>query len=348
MNSTRPFFSICIPAYNRAHHLKTLLDSIFSQDFESYEIVICEDLSRERPQIAEIAQEYSAKYPGKLQYYENPVNLGYDANIRNLVEKANGEYCFFMGNDDLMCPGSLSHVHELIQRYPKIGLVLKSYAWFDTTPEMINQEVRYFTEEKFMEAGEEAISICYRRAGVISGYIIHRDPAFFAATSAFDGTLYYQMHLTASVLAEENAISTPKVLVLCRNGEPPEFGNSSTEKGKYTPGKYTPEARISMISGALKIAKSAEQKIGIKIYDAILRDYANYFYPYIKDQLTLPWKDYWNLHKEFGTLGFSKFPMFHLYFIVAYILGEHNFDNLTRVIRTKIGRSPHFGLNHHS
>src|SRR5271165_6479611 len=108
MTACRPLFSVCIPAYNRARHLPALLDSIYSQDCRDFEIVICEDVSREREQIAAIARDYAERYPGTLRYFENEVNLGYDANIRRLVEKGSGKFCFFMGNDDLMGSGALS------------------------------------------------------------------------------------------------------------------------------------------------------------------------------------------------------------------------------------------------
>jgi glycosyltransferase involved in cell wall biosynthesis len=340
----RPFFSICIPAYNRARHLRPLLDSLFSQNFDSFEIVICEDVSRERPLIAEISSEYSLRYPGKLVYLENPVNLGYDANIRNLVSHARGEFCFFMGNDDLMCPGALAHVHELIGRQPDIGLVLKSYSWFDATPDAVNQTIRYFTEETLLSAGAEAIGFCFRRAGVISGYIVHRDLAHACATTEFDGSLYYQMHLTASVLLKKNAVSTPMVLVLCRNGEPPEFGNSGSEKGKYTPGVYTPQARLNMVGGAIGIIRSLAEKTGVDLVGVVTKDYANYFYPYIKDQLNLPLREYLKLYRCFSEMGFGKYPLFHFYFVVCYILGERRFDAFTRWIRNALGRSPHFGV----
>lgn len=344
MKSHRPFFSICIPAYNRAQHLKPLLDSIFSQSYKSFEIVVCEDMSREREQIESIVSEYSNAHPGKVRYFNNEINLGYDANIRNLVEKAQGEYCFFMGNDDLMCPGAMEHVHDLISRHENVGMVLKSYAWFDGVPDAINQEVRYFTDERFFSAGKEAISVCFRRAGVISGYIIHRDSAYSAATSEFDGSLYYQMLLTASVLAKRNAVFTPMVLVHCRNGEPPEFGNSGAEKGKYTPGQYTPTARLNMIGGAVSIARTVANRTGIDFSDNVIRDYANYFYPYIKDQLNLPVVEFLKLYINFSKMGFWKFPLFHVYFLVAYALGETRFDALTRVVRKKLGRSPNFGV----
>ncbi|RJG02047.1 glycosyltransferase family 2 protein [Noviherbaspirillum sedimenti] len=342
----RPKFSICIPAYNRARHLTALLDSIFAQSNQSFEIVICEDQSPERTQIAMIVNKYIEKYPGRLLYYENEQNLGYDGNIRNLVSKANGEYCFFMGNDDIMCKGALHNVQTVLETYPNVGLVLKSYAWFDGDPDHVNQTVRYFSDEHFMNAGMEAISVCYRRAGVISGYIVHRDLANQAATDEFDGTLYYQMHLTAYVLARMPAVSTPETLVLCRNGEPPDFGNSGSEKGIFTPGRYTPAARIRMITGVITILQHHHENgdIGNEVVEAVMKDYANYFYPYIKDQLELSIGEFWALYRSFAQLGFARYPMFHLYFLVGYILGERRFDNLTRLIRAQLGRSPHFGL----
>lgn len=344
MSESRRKFSICIPAYNRAVHLPALLDSIYAQNFKDFEIVICEDQSRERPLISEIANRYAERYPKTLTYIENSENLGYDANVRNIIANAKGEYCFFMGNDDLMCSGALATVAAGISRHKNVGLVLKSYAWFDNTPDKINQVVRYFNEERVLQTGKEAISICFRRVGVLSGLILHRDAAEKAATSEFDGTLYYQMHITSEVLAEMNAVCLPDVLVLSRNSEAPEFGNSSREKGKYTPGVYTPEARLNMISGVIRIVTALDHRRNLDMKDEVMRDYANYFYPYIRDQLNLPIKKFYNLYRNFGKMGFSRYPMFHLYFIVCYLLGQNGFDKVTGIIRKKLGTSLQIGL----
>lgn len=342
MTQTRKLFSVCIPAYNRAHHLTALLDSIFAQDFQDFEVVICEDLSRERQHIAAIVQGYQSRYPEVLRYFENEENLGYDANIRNLVRRASGEFCFFMGNDDLMCQGALQNAAGILRRYPNVGLVLKSYGWFDETPDKVNQEIRWFREEKEFPAGIPAIRFAFRRSGVISGYIVHRDSANLAATEEFDGTLYYQMHLTANVLIHKTAVCTPKLLVLCRQN-PPEFGNSAKEKGKYVPGSYTPQARLNMIAGALSILHNLKQTKGIDVVEDVMHDYANYFFPYIRDQLTLPIRDYYELYRAYGHMGFARFPLYHLYFVLCYLLGEKRFDALTTLIRGLLGRSPRFG-----
>lgn len=336
-------FSICIPAYNRTRHLRPLLDSILSQNYMDFEIVICEDQSPERSQIAEVVLEYQDNYPGIISYHENITNLGYDGNIRNLVEKASGQFCFFMGNDDLLCEGALDEVARLINSHNNVGMVLKSYAWFDGAPENIAQTVRYFGEECEFKAGKQAIHACFRRSGVISGYVINRDAAFAAATQKFDGSLFYQMHLTASALATMNAVFTPKVLVLCRNGGTPEFGNSASEVGKYVPGSFTSQARLNMVAGAISIIRDVKETQGVDVVDEVMRDYANYFYPCIRDQLTLPILDYWSLYRKFSYMGFNKYPIFHLYCITAFLLGEKRFDWLVKSTQQVLGRSPRFG-----
>lgn len=331
-----------MPAYNRARYLRPLLDSVLSQDFTDFEIVVCEDASPERDEIGAVVREYQDKYPDVIAYHENPVNLGYDGSIRNLVEKAKGQFCFFLGNDDLMCQGALAEVAGLIQDHENVGMVLKSYAWFEGSPDNISQTVRYFREECEFKAGKPAIHTCLRRSGVIAGYIINRDAAYASATTKFDGSLFYQMHLTASVLATMKAVFTPKILVLCRNGEPPEFGNSGSERGKYVPGSFTAQARLNMVSGVLSIVRELKETRGIDVVDEVMRDYANYFYACIRDQLDLPMGEYWKLYRDFGHMGFDKYPMFHLYSLVAFVLGQKRFDWMVRRVQQFLGRSLRF------
>jgi abequosyltransferase len=344
MTQQRRKLSICIPAYNRARHLRALLDSVLCQSYRNFEIVICEDESSERAKIGAIVEDYTERYADTIRYFENKRNLGYDANIRNLVAKASGEYCFFMGNDDLMCSDALARTADIIDRYPGVGVILKSYAWFDSTPQAINQQVRYYNKERLFASGSEAITVCFRRSGVISGYIVNRDAAHAAATDRFDGTLYYQLHLTASVLASQHAVSTPEILVLCRSGEPPDFGSNCKEAGKFTPGRYTPEARINLVAGALSIIRYHDRTTRMCLEKAVMRDYANYFYPYIRDQLSLGHAHFLRLYLTFARMGFYRYPVFHFYCVAAYLLGEKGFDAITKRIRGHLGRSPQFGI----
>src|SRR4051794_24699150 len=104
-----PKLSVCIPAYNRSEVLADLLETIVSQDYADYEVVIVEDHSPERDEIRAIVQRHADRYP-QIHYFENKKNLGYDGNMREVILRASGDYCFFMGNDDLMAVGALRAV----------------------------------------------------------------------------------------------------------------------------------------------------------------------------------------------------------------------------------------------
>lgn len=86
-----PRFSIIIPAYNAADRIYKGLDSIKSQTFTDYElIVICDNCT---DNTAQIAESYGAK--------AIPVNFGNDGLSRSKgLDVATGEWILFMDDDD--------------------------------------------------------------------------------------------------------------------------------------------------------------------------------------------------------------------------------------------------------
>ena len=336
-----PFFSVCIPSYNRVEYLDDLLISIKKQQFKDYEIVIAEDQSPQRVEIRACVNNFMAINcinETKLRYVENDVNLGYDGNIRNLVSLAKGRYCFFMGNDDILSEGALELVFKKLSAQKNIGVVLRSYGWFDNHgPEHI---VRYGSVDRLFNIGAESIIFAYRRVGVISGFIVQSESAKNCATDAYDGTLYYQMHLAYNVLIHSQALYIDTAIVMCRNKIPPDFGNSNSEKNLYTPGEYTLKARITMISGMLRIAKEQDESHNLSNYFHIKKDISKYSFPILLKE------------RDRGILLFSKFSLnlfrigigctfyFWLYYFSILILGKHKSEKIFYYLKNKIGYTP--------
>lgn len=339
----RASISICIPAYNRSALLPPLLDSILSQSFQDFDILLCEDLSPERAQIAEVIKQYQAKYFGKIIYIENPTNLGYDGNIRRLVELSSGQYCVFMGNDDLMCPGALEAIAVAIKRQPDCGVVVRSYATFDVSPEEYKQVYRYFPDEHVLPAGAQAIFTAYRRSVVIPGMVIRRDAALAVATDRFDGTLLYQLYLVGMILAKHSVIFVPQIIALRRDGTPPDFGNSASERGKFVPHDQTPDSSIHFMRGMLSIAQHIEEATQLKVFDAIRSDIGNYSYPILSIQGNRPLGVFFKYGLALGKLGLWRYPLFHIYFLALLILGPARTDSIIKMIKHKLGHTPRFG-----
>jgi abequosyltransferase len=336
-------FSVCIPAYNRPEVLGMLLDSILTQDYSRYEILIGEDNSPRRNEIRGIVTTYQRKYPNTIIYFENDQNLGFDAHIRRLVQRSRGEYCFFMGNDDLMCPNALSIVSAALDRYRDIGVVMRSYASFDKDPARVNQIFRYFEKEKLFSPGAQTVVTFFRRSVVIPGVVIHRRAALKYSTDRFDGTLLYQIYLVANILVDMNGLFLPDIIVLYRNGGIPEFGNSPKELGKFVPKVRTPASSLQFMRGMLEIGRYTEDSRKLPVYKSILRDLGNYSYPILSVQSKQPFGVFLRYSFDLAKLGFWKNHMFYVYFLLLAVFGSRRVDAMIRRIKNMIGHTPVFG-----
>lgn len=335
--------SVCIPAYNRASVLSDLLESILTQDFQDYEIVINEDNSPERLQIREIVESYSVTYPNRIKYFENEINFGYDKNLRYLIERSSGDYCLFMGNDDLMATGALKEVFECVSKYPNIGVYLRSFAAFDGDKDNVVQLFRYFDREIFFPAGKNTIVTFFKRCVVIPGVTINRQAALSFATSKFDGTLLYQIYLIANILVEWNGVFSPQIVTLYRNGGVPDFGNSESEKGKFVPQTRTIESSVNFMQGMLNIANDVQKTRNVDIYNAILKDLSNYSYPILAVQANNSLKHFFKYYCALIKLGFGRQFLFHLYFFLILTLGVKRMDFLIGWLKKSLGYTPSLG-----
>lgn len=342
MNS-RPLLTVCIPAYNRAALLAPLLDSVLAQNRDGYNILICEDKSPERAAIAQVVADYQHKYPGKIDYVENERNLGYDGNIRQLIALTSGHYSVFMGNDDLMCPGALQAIEDIVTRVPDCGVVVRTYATFDEDPAVHKQVFRYYPQEVVIQPGIGAITTGYRRSVVIPGMVIHRDSAAELATDQFDGTLLYQLYLAGMILAKRSVVFTPHIIALRRDGTPPDFGNSDSEKGKFVPQDQTPESSLHFMRGMLAIAKFVDQKTQLPVFAPIRADIGHYSYPILSIQAKRPVTVFVRYAWGLGQMGFWRYPLFHAYFWALLLLGERRMDSLIKWIKRRLGYTPQFG-----
>jgi acetyltransferase-like isoleucine patch superfamily enzyme len=108
--------SICIPTKNRAKTLFQSLESLVSQPifFEGndIEIIISDNASTDNT--AEVAKAFVYKFPEKIKYYKNEIDLG-DENFEMALKFGSGEL-LKLANDSLQwLPGSLSMMIELVK-----------------------------------------------------------------------------------------------------------------------------------------------------------------------------------------------------------------------------------------
>jgi glycosyltransferase involved in cell wall biosynthesis len=335
--------SVCIPAYNRASLLPALLDSVLDQDFDDFDIVIAEDSSPERQAIRAKAANYQERYGNKVKYEENLKTLGYDGNLRRLIELAGGDYVLFMGNDDLMAPGALRAVAAAVREEPNVGVVLRSYSSFVSDPGLPLQVFRYFGEDRIFPPGPGTVVTFFRRSVFISGMVFKRNSAAAFATEKFDGTLLYQQHLVGQILKHESGVYLHRVLTCHRLGGIPDFGASAAERGFFVPKQQTPESSVQFMRGMLAIAFSLDSTDQDKIGPRILRDIGNYAYPILSIQANSSSRTFIFYIYHLMQLGFWKVPLFYVYALGLLLLGRRNCDFLITLMKKSLGQAPLLG-----
>ena len=114
-----PLLSICIPTYNRAHYLDDCLNSLKVQldankDLATLiEIVVSDNASSDKTQ--EIVQKYK-NYFSNFKSSVNEKNLGLDLNFLNVVKNANGTYCWYLADDDVIVNGGIDFVITILKK----------------------------------------------------------------------------------------------------------------------------------------------------------------------------------------------------------------------------------------
>ena len=113
-----PMVSILMPVYKTAPYLREAMDSILSQTFTDYELIVLNDCSPDNAD--EILDTYSDP---RIVRYRGEKNVGL-SNVLNVgIGMARGKYIARMDSDDVSYPDRLRIQVEYLESHPDIDLV---------------------------------------------------------------------------------------------------------------------------------------------------------------------------------------------------------------------------------
>ncbi len=126
-NNNKPRVSLGMPVYNGENFLEQALDSLLSQTFEDFELVVSDNASTDRTE--EICREYATR-DRRIRYYRQEKNIGAANNFNYVFELSRGEYFKWTAHDDLCAPSFIAECVEVLDRdesvvlcYPKTKLI---------------------------------------------------------------------------------------------------------------------------------------------------------------------------------------------------------------------------------
>ncbi len=116
--------SVIVPTYNYGRFIEGCLNSIFSQTFKDFEVIVVDDGSTDGT--GEIIKSYPR--PVRSIYQEN---RGLPAARNRAIEASQGEYLAFLDSDDLWLPEKLGEQVRIMDGDRELGIVFSDASAFD-------------------------------------------------------------------------------------------------------------------------------------------------------------------------------------------------------------------------
>lgn len=119
MSNNKPKVTVGLPVYNGENFLAEAVDSILTQTFEDFELIISDNASTDSTE--EICRHYLT-HDSRVKYVRNATNLGAAKNYNQLVEMAQGEYFKWAAHDDVCKPEFVAKCVDVLDTNPEVVL----------------------------------------------------------------------------------------------------------------------------------------------------------------------------------------------------------------------------------
>lgn len=137
----RPKVSIIMGVLNGEKTVSDCIDSILSQTYQEWELIICDDGSTDRT--CDIIGKYVDSYPEKIHLLKNSKNLKLAATLNKCINYSSGEYIARMDADDKCFPCRLEKQIQFLENNKGYSVVGASAVPFD---ESITKGIRVCPE----------------------------------------------------------------------------------------------------------------------------------------------------------------------------------------------------------
>lgn len=191
-----PFFSICIPQYNRTSFLIEACRALQRQTFKDFELCISDDCSTDgrSPELEDFLRLSALRFV----YRRQARNRRYDRNLREAISLASGQFCLLMGNDDCLAEDStLEQLHNTMLEFHHVGVAIANYKAYKD-----GRVFRRVSRTGLVGSGAKVAASCFRNFSFVSGILLRRDRALAHATDRWDGSEMYQMYLGSRIISE--------------------------------------------------------------------------------------------------------------------------------------------------
>jgi glycosyltransferase involved in cell wall biosynthesis len=130
----KPAVSVVIATFNRASYLPATIDSVLSQSFTDFELIVVDDGSTDN------TREVLAGYGSRLRYFYQ-ANAGASAARNFGVRQARAPWIAFQDSDDLSLPNHLAVLYRYVSQHPRCGMIFANGNYMSGSPQSRGKKI---------------------------------------------------------------------------------------------------------------------------------------------------------------------------------------------------------------
>lgn len=152
-----PFITICIPVFQSEKYLSRCLESVFSQNYQDFEVIVVNDNSNGFDDygnnFAKIIKSIEKKFHKKIKTIVHEKNKGLLEARRTAVYAAKGKYICILDSDDFLEPNALFSLSKIAEQTNADVIHGKTYLFFEENTNEFSDD-----KKKLMEIKEKVVN----------------------------------------------------------------------------------------------------------------------------------------------------------------------------------------------
>lgn len=261
--------SICVPTYNRSNLIAQLLDSILSQTYQEFEIIITDNSDNTETEKL-IFDRYSDH---RVKYFKNEKNIGMGGNTLKALSKVTGAYFTFTPDDDVWIDQEkLQKQVDALKENQDIDIIYSNAQSMDYTGNVLEPFASRYNDE-----GNGITVLCSSELlpGVQTQYFLNILTPVIRASELleifkeswhFDSEEYFCYYLSAT---NRKIGFLSDITVALREGE---HYRTTIEDGKVVDWKKRKDIRIRQIFGIYTTLTTFHPQTKVRLESAIVHN----------------------------------------------------------------------------
>lgn len=194
----KPKVTIIIPTFNRPWQLKRAIQSVLSQSFVDFELLVLDDCSGDETRL--VVSGFSDE---RIAYIRHPSNLGFSGNWTYGVKIAKGEFISILGDDDYYKPDFIMNRINIFNMHSGIAAVTGDFDCHDVDginirrSKFISSNEEFFSDENLIDLALGSFGEWFNGATLYNASIYKSlwDSSIFAGTA-----VDLAMHINISLM----------------------------------------------------------------------------------------------------------------------------------------------------